>query len=238
MIDKILVCCENDTKAVPYVEALKTVGISSERIVVVTPETRPDDATGAAAKAAGVVLCGGPDLEPWRFGEDPVENVELELNPPLDALDREMFDGAQDGATPVWAICRGMQAVNVFLGGTLWQDLPSQLPRTDPHHVPEPLEALAHTIEMTGSGDRIAELLGREPTEVNSRHHQAVKDLGEDLRELARSPDGVIEVVVLDSSDWWVKGVQWHPENLIHLEIQRRLWIEFVKATGQGDGRP
>ena len=231
MIDKILVCCETDAKAVPYLAALKSAGVRAEDIVVVTPDTRPSDATGAAAQAAGVVLCGGPDYEPWRFGESAREDANLELNPPLDALDHEVFEGARRGTTPVWAICRGMQGANVFLGGTLWQDLPTQRPDTTSHDVPEPREALAHAIEMTGTGDRLAEILGRGPTEVNSRHHQAVKDLGRGLRELARSPDGVIEVVVLDSADWWVKGVQWHPENLIHLEVQRQLWLEFVQAS-------
>ena len=146
-------------------------------------------------------------------------------------MDWSLLEGAEEGRTPVWAICRGMQTFNVFQGGTLWQDLPSQVQGALEHRPDGPHDSLAHTIEILDRQEVFADLLDDEPTEVNSRHHQAVKDLGRDLVQVAASPDGVLEVLALGRSDWWAKGVQWHPENLVHLPVQRRLWLEFLASA-------
>ena len=146
-------------------------------------------------------------------------------------MDWTLLEGAEEGRTPVWAICRGMQIFNVFQGGTLWQDLPSQLDGALDHRPEVPHESLAHSIRILNRQDSFAELLDGEETEVNSRHHQAVRDLGRQILPLAESPDGVLEVLALDRQDWWVKGVQWHPENLMSLPVQRQLWSEFLTAA-------
>ena len=146
-------------------------------------------------------------------------------------MDLELLAGARQGRTPVWAICRGMQTVNVFQGGTLWQDIYTQVEGVMDHSVSEPEDAFAHGVEVVARRESFGEILARREVLVNSRHHQAVKHLGSGLVAVARSPDGLIEVLALDSQEWWVKGVQWHPENLVHLSVQRRLWAEFIDAA-------
>lgn len=231
MSDHIVVCCESCRKAEPYVRALTLTGLGEEQIRLLTPEERQGELAPIAAGAAGLVLCGGPDLEPRWYGEEPRPDANLRVVPELDRMDWELLRGARQGCTPVWAICRGMQIVNVFQGGTLWQDLPSQVPGALEHDPGGPDEAMVHPVRVNGARDRFAELLGRNGTQVNSRHHQAVHELGRGLVPVGDSPDGILEVLVLGGADWWVKGVQWHPENLMHIETQRLLWKEFLHAA-------
>ncbi len=233
----ILVCCETLEKSAPYVEGLKVSGVAAGRIEVITPDEGNGELAARAAVAAGLVLCGGPDLEPWRYGEKPEPDAKLALVPELDQIELDLLAGAEQGKTPVWAICRGMQTFNVFKGGTLWQDIDTQLEHTLDHQVPEPLDAMAHSVEVVDRDESFGRLLARSGTRVNSRHHQAVKVVGRDLTVVAKSPDGLIEVLILSSTDWWVKGVQWHPENLLHIEVQRLLWAEFAQRTSTRKSR-
>ena len=228
MRDRLIVCCENRRKSEPYMEALLLLGIDAERVQLVTADEPDDDLAGLGANAAGVVLCGGPDLDPRWYGEQPRPDARLSILPELDLMDWTLLEGAEEGRTPVWAICRGMQTFNVFQGGTLWQDLPSQVEGVLEHRPDGPDDSMAHPIRILSRQESFAELLDDETTQVNSRHHQAVRDLGRQLIQVAESPDGVLEVLALDRQDWWVKGVQWHPENLMHLPPQRRLWSEFL----------
>lgn len=230
----IVVCAEDRAHSVPYVDALRAVGVAAGRIRVVVPEDRGPAARDLAAGAAGLVVCGGPDVEPWRYGEPPQPDADLDLYPELDLLEWDLLAGARQGRTPTWAICRGMQTINVFLGGSLWQDLPTQVGLTVNHNIRLPKDALAHEVEVVSHRERIGELLTRDRAWVNSRHHQAIKAFGPGLTEVARSADGVVEVVALESEDWWVRGVQWHPENLIHVSLQRALWSEFAAAADGG----
>jgi putative glutamine amidotransferase len=229
--DPIVVCCESRRKAEPYVRALTLAGVTEEVIRLLTPEAPQRDLAPIAAGAAGLVLCGGPDLEPRWYGEEPRQDANLSVVPELDRMDWELLTGARQGRTPVWAICRGMQVVNAFQGGTLWQDLPSQVPGALDHAPGGPHEAMAHPVRVNGVRDRFGELLGRNGIQVNSRHHQAVRELGRELLAVADSPDGILEVLGLEGRDWWVRGVQWHPENLMHIETQRLLWAEFLRAA-------
>lgn len=233
MRDRVLVCCENRQKSRPYVEALVLMGLAAEKIELLTPEEPREDLAPVAGRAAGVVLCGGPDLDPEWYGQERRDDAHLRIVPELDRMDWDVLSGAEEGRTPVWAICRGMQTVNVFQGGTLWQDIPSQLQGTLEHDPEGPHEALAHPVRLKIHQESLAEILGREDTHVNSRHHQAVQHLGKRLVAVAESPDGVVEVLALERNDWWVKGVQWHPENLMHITAQRMLWAEFLGIANQ-----
>ena len=232
MSDVVVVCCENRSKSEPYLEALSALGVAEESLVLVTPEGTPGDLEALAAGSAGVVLCGGPDLNPRWYGEQPKADANLSILPALDEMDWALLEGAKTARTPVWAICRGMQIFNVFQGGSLWQDLPSQLDNVLEHSPDASYDTLAHPIHVTDPGDSFSELLAAEETRVNSRHHQAVRDLGRQVRPLAESPDGVVEVMVYEDTAWWVKGVQWHPENLMHIPLQRQLWSEFLEVSG------
>lgn len=231
MRDRLVVCCENRRKSEPYVEALLLMGIDAEKIQLVTAEEPQGGLSTVGADAAGVVLCGGPDLDPQFYGEELRPDASLSILPELDLMDWTLLEGAEEGRTPVWAICRGMQTFNVFQGGTLWQDLPTQVGYALEHRPDSPHEAFAHPIRVLTRQESFAELLDDELTEVNSRHHQAVRHLGRQIVRIAESPDGVLEVLALDRQDWWVKGVQWHPENLMHVSVQRLLWAEFLTAA-------
>lgn len=231
MRDRLVVCCESQRKSGPYIDALVQLGVDANKIQLATADQPQPDLAAAGAAAAGVVLCGGPDLDPRWYGDEPRGDANLSILPELDLMDWTLLQGAKEGRTPVWAICRGMQTFNVFRGGTLWQDLPSQVAGTLEHRPDVPHDSIAHAICVRRPQERFGEILGSQPSEVNSRHHQAVRQLGSDLIPVAESPDGIVEVLALDRPDWWVKGVQWHPENLMHLPVQRRLWSEFLDAA-------
>jgi putative glutamine amidotransferase len=224
---EILVATGTDEYAVPYVEALQAAGVPSEVIRVVTP----DEAVPELCFAKGLVLCGGVDVVPARYGEETLPDADVETFPERDDLEWSLLDAARAARIPVWAICRGIQVLNVYLGGSLWQDLPTQRPSAVDHCLTEPKDLLAHTVRVLDPGAPIAERLTGNAPQVNSRHHQAIKRLADGLVPVAESPDGLIEAAVLADSGWWVRGVQWHPENLIALDPQRALWTDFVRAT-------
>jgi len=238
----VLLATAFEERAAPYVEALKAMGVPAEKIAIVTPERRSE--VGARiADARGLVLCGGADVEPKRYGEATLPDARVEVTPGRDDLEWALLDAAREAGLPVWGICRGMQVLNVYLGGSLWQDLPSQRPSAIEHSVPEPLDRLAHPVRVTAPETPLGtRLLGAngDGLPVNSRHHQAVKRLAPGLLSVAESEDGLIEAFVLTGSGsngengdpgWWVRGVQWHPENLIALETQRALWQDFLEEA-------
>lgn len=231
---KVLVSTSSEEKARPYVEALQAVGIPAEDIRIVEPDER-DAVPELAEEAAGLVLCGGIDVAPERYGEETLPDADVEVSPERDELEWRLMDEARKAELPVWAICRGVQLLNVYLGGSLWQDLPSQRPGDIPHSIVEPKDAIAHPLEVLRPDTPTGQVLAREPAYVNSRHHQAIKDLADGLVPVARSADGLIEAVELDDpgdgEGWWVRGVQWHPENLIAMPQQRELWEEFARAV-------
>jgi len=227
---KLLVSTSSEERARAYLEALQAVGIPAGDIRIVEPAER-DAVPELADEAAGLVLCGGIDVAPERYGEDVLPGGDVEISRDRDRMEWSLLDAARAAQLPVWAICRGVQVLNVYLGGSLWQDLPSQRPSDIPHSIDEPKDALAHPLEVLRPDTPTGEVLSRGPACVNSRHHQAIKRLGDGLVPVAQSADGLIEAVELDGEhDWWVRGVQWHPENLIADPQQRALWEEFARA--------
>ncbi|MBW8876141.1 MAG: gamma-glutamyl-gamma-aminobutyrate hydrolase family protein [Acidobacteria bacterium] len=234
MSRRVLVSTASDEKAAPYVEALRSVGVPEERIVVVTPTDagNTEAVRDLVAGASALVLCGGADVEPERYGEALLPDADVELVPDRDALEWALLDAARERHLPVWGVCRGLQVLNVYLGGTLWQDLPTQHPSDVRHAVSETPDTLAHTVQVVAPGAPIGELLSREVPRVNSRHHQALKRMAAGFVPVAFSPDGLVEAAFLDRPDWWVRGVQWHPENLVALPQQRALWEDFVRTAG------
>ena len=229
---KVIVASGMDERAVPYVEALRVAGLPEERIFVLSPGAgKPGNPAELIAGAAGLVLSGGLDVAPELYGEATLPEARVEVYPERDVMEWELLAGARARKLPVWCVCRGIQVANVFLGGTLWQDLPTQRPGAVPHEVSVPPDSLAHGMRPTDRATGLGERLTREAVLVNSRHHQAIKDLAPGLKEAARSPDGLIEAVELagpEAEGWWLRGVQWHPENLIAMALQRSLWEDFV----------
>lgn len=229
MKGKILVATASDEKAAPYGQALKAVGIEDFRYV--TPGSlSPEELRALASQAEGLVLCGGVDVAPELYGEEKLNDT-VEVYPERDVMEWALLDGAREARVPVWGVCRGLQVLNVYLGGSLWQDLPSQRPEGLEHSIVEPKDHLAHVVQVLQPDMPLGEVLASEPAWVNSRHHQAIKKLADGLVPVAESPDGLIEAAVLDRPDWWVRGVQWHPENLVAMAQQRALWEDFVRAV-------
>lgn len=227
----ILVSGLYEHEYLPVIAALIACGAPAERVRSALPEQR-GEARALARSAAAVVLGGGHDLDPAWYGEEPIEDPEIVVCSERDELDRELFAGAREARVPLYGVCRGMQVVNVLLGGSLWQDLPSQRPSEVPHQVRQPLDALAHRLEVSAPETRSGTILARQEARVNSRHHQAIRRLAGGLVPVASSPDGVIEAVELVGADWWLRGVQWHPEDLTGLPQQQALWGELLAAAG------
>lgn len=230
--DTVLIVTGRNEKPGNYVEACKTVGLEAERLRVVIPSPEINrDAHHLAAEAAGLVLCGGPDIHPRYFGETEIPEAQLEIEEDRDEMEVAMLEGAREACTPVFGVCRGAQVLNVFLGGDLWQDLPHQKPGSLLHHLSYPKDALVHTVQVTRPDTWLGELLMREMALVNSRHHQGIRRLAPDLIAVAHAPDHLIEAVSLADESWWVHAVQWHPENLVPMAQSRALWRAFAAAV-------
>ncbi len=228
----ILISVTRQERAAPYARALEAAGVLPAAIEVIAAATAVGGTTERAAGAAGLLLAGGPDVAPERYGETKLEklNNSVQVKERRDHVEWELLRGAETGRTPVLAICRGMQVANVYLGGSLYQDLSSQVQDLVEHAEPPHPE---HRLMMLGPELPLSKLLGPDPKPVNSRHHQGIKDLGRGLLPAAESPDGVLEAVQLPPDGWWLWGVQWHPEDLLSLPEQFQLWQAFAAAARQ-----
>jgi putative glutamine amidotransferase len=190
-------------------------------------------AAALVARVDGILLTGGGDVDPCLFGEPPHPTFEP-AEPGRDGFELALARAALDAGRPLLAICRGMQVLNVALGGSLIQDIPSQVAGALSHSVPEPPFAIAHEVWVS-RGSRLwtimADHLEGEILHVNSRHHQAVKRVAAGFDASATAPDGVIEAIERPGGPYCV-GVQWHPENFWRTGEFRALFESFVEACG------
>ena len=174
----------------------------------------------------GLLLSGGPDLDPGYYGERPIPELGTTI-PEWDALEMALLRLALEQGMPIFGICRGMQILNVALGGTLYQDVPSQLGADVFNHwQTTPKCQVTHEVEVLDDS-YLAKITDRPKVEVNSYHHQGIKGLADVLTVAARCADGVIEA--LESryfSDRWIVGVQWHPEGMRDTESGHRNLFE------------
>ena len=181
----------------------------------------------------GLLLSGGSDLDPGYYGEEPLPELGR-IVPERDAFEMACLGYALEKGIPVFGICRGMQVLNVALGGTLYQDLPSQLGDGSIAHLQQtPKWQWTHEVEVE-DGSEAAKIMEATNLRVNSYHHQAIKDLAEGLTVVAQAPDGVIEVVESrDLSEHWLLGVQWHAEAMRDAEgpEHRNLFEAHVAAA-------
>ena len=181
---------------------------------------------------AGILLPGGGDVLPSLYGATPHQRFNP-AEPGRDEYELELARLAMERDVPLFAICRGIQVLNVARGGTLIQDIPTEAANALNHDVREPRFAIAHEAWIT-PGSRL-DLLMRERLEsdvapVNSRHHQAVKDLGAGLVATATAPDGVIEAIE-DPAQRFCVGVQWHPENFYRTGEFSPLFEGFIRSA-------
>lgn len=214
-----------------YVRSLVRAGIPREAIAVVTPDSPP------LGDFDALVLGGGGDVDPARYGRERLDNGTVEVDAGRDALDFALLERAERAGAPVLGICRGMQVVNVARGGTLVQDIPSERPSEVVHQRERDKMRLDHEVRA-GEGTKLAGIAGAE-LRVNSRHHQAVDAVGAGLRVSGVSPDGIVEAVEADSGAWLV-AVQWHPENLedpASLALFRAFAREAARRNGPGVNR-
>jgi len=183
-----------------------------------------------------IVLPGSPaDVDPSRYHS--ARNPKTaETDTDRERTDSALLEHAFAEHKPVLAICYGIQSLNVFLGGTLVQDIPSEL-RTQIQHpwtgqeqgAPEPHHAVRFEPDS-----RLAQMAGASEAQVNSSHHQSLRDAGRDLRIVARAPDGVVEAVEWTGGSNWVTGVQWHPERMAQTDrLAQSLFRELVAAARQ-----
>jgi putative glutamine amidotransferase len=222
-----IIAISPSSKLHDYEEAVRREG--GEVRVLDWAKDRPDE---VVRSVDGVLLSGGGDVLPSIYGAA-AHTTFSAAEEGRDEYEIELVRRALEADLPVFAICRGIQVLNVALGGTLVQDIPDEVSRSIDHMVREPRVAIAHDVWM--APDSLLERLMRERIEkgddcpVNSRHHQAVKDLGKGLIATANAPDGVIEAIEHPSSRFCL-GVQWHPENFYRTGEFRALFEAFIKA--------
>jgi putative glutamine amidotransferase len=177
-----------------------------------------------------LLLTGGGDVDPATFGEAPHPTL-YEVAPARDALETQATLIALEKKMPLLAICRGIQVLNVALGGSLHQDVATEPGTEIQHSQKEAREQTTHRVTVTPRS-RLGRVLGAEDLEVNSFHHQVIKSLGRGLVPVAWAPDKLVEGVELDDDSQFVLGVQWHPEHLVgSSEPARRLFSALVTAA-------
>ena len=189
-----------------YMEGVMNAG----GVPVMLPLTdRPEDIERIIDMCDGFIFTGGQDVTPSEYGEE-ILPVCGECCPERDRMERALLTAALRADKAVLGICRGIQLINAVLGGTLYQDIPTQRPSGVIHHQERPYDAPSHEVSMV-PGSPIARLLGSDRTAVNSCHHQGVKTLADGLRVMATAPDGLVEAVYMPEKSF-VWAVQWHPE--------------------------
>jgi putative glutamine amidotransferase len=214
-----------------YVQAVRAAGGEP---IEVSLSLSAEDFDALSSSLDAMVLTGSPaDVNPSLYGaaRNPAS---AEADPDRERTDFALLENAFAEHKPVLAVCYGNQSLNVFLGGTLIQDIPSEL-RTPIQHPWSNREKGAsepyHTAKIE-PGSRLHELAGEDEVRVNSSHHQSILAPGRNLRIAARAADGVIEAVEWTGDSSWVTGVQWHPERMAESDsLAQRLFATLVAAA-------
>jgi putative glutamine amidotransferase len=207
-----------------YVRAVERAG----GLPVVLPPLAHDAVEPLLDRLDGLCLSGGPDLDPEAYGQPP-HHLLGEIEPDLDAFELALAQAADARGLPVLGICRGAQAMNVARGGTLHQHVDDVTDGTIAHRQLAPGRVTTHAVAIE-AGTRLAAVVGDDPLQVNSFHHQAADRLGRDLRATAFSPDGLIEGIEDPGAALYL-GVQWHAEGLVDAPRQLALFGELVDAA-------
>jgi len=211
-----------------YLEAIRRAG--GEPLVLQPSDTPPEQ---VLEEIDGLLLTGGRDVDPAQFGEPHSATTgHPDAEEGRDEFEIGLVQAAVARDMPLLGICRGMQVINVALGGSLVQDIPSMIPGAQPHNLAETPIGIAHDVWIAPASQlwrALEERLTDEACAVNSRHHQAVSKVGRDLEVSATSPDGVIEALERPASRFCV-GVQWHPENFYRTGEFRPLFEAFIDA--------
>lgn len=208
-----------------YMDAVLEAG----GVPIMLPLSRDYDVINAVAeKCDGFLFSGGHDVSPMLYNENKSDKCG-KISFERDCEEQMLFDIALRDNKPVLGICRGIQLINVLLGGTLYQDLPSQRPTNVEHHQLPPYDIPIHRVDIVENSP-LCKLLNVDKMMVNSYHHQAIKDLAKPLSAMAYSEDGLVEgVYVRDKKFVW--AVQWHPEfSYKKDEKSRAIFKSFVDS--------
>ncbi len=221
----------------PYIETYAKNVAAIEKAgglpVLISPELQESTLKAIFERLDGVLIPGGGDVNPSFYLTDPQAEL-VNVDDERDRLEIIFAQWAVENDVPILGICRGAQVLNVALGGTLVQDIPSQLPTTLQHDFPRhiPRRHRAHTVNVD-ENSYLARYLGQSKVNVNSLHHQAIQQPAPQVRVVAKAPDGVIEAIEIPERRFAI-GVQWHPEDIADDAIQMRLFEAFVEATRNG----
>jgi putative glutamine amidotransferase len=212
-----------------YIHALEQIGMAS---VLITPSHSPGAIASLLDVCCGLVLSGGEDVDPARYGEDPSPALGA-VTPARDEMEFRALGCAIEGQLPVLGICRGAQLMNVHFGGSLYQDIGTEVPGDLLHEQREPWGQRSHRAEVD-CDSMLCSIVGTERLFINSCHHHAVKRLGRGLRIVARAEDGMVEAIEHESYPWML-GVQWHPERneatASEADPDRRILLAFREAV-------
>ena len=203
--------------------------IEAGGIPIMLPLTDHEDILNQSVEmCSGLLFTGGQDVSPELYGEVPV-NDGVVCCPQRDRMEKAVLEIAMNAGKPVLGICRGLQFINAALGGTLYQDLPSEHPSDTEHHQQPPYDRTAHDVAVL-HGTPLYDLLGMDRLAVNSYHHQAVKKLASGLEEMAVSEDGLTEAAFMPGYGFlW--AVQWHPEFSYKTNASsRKIFRAFTEA--------
>ena len=210
-----------------YINAISQAG----GLPILVPVSLPADQLAAlTARLDGIIFSGGGDIDPASYGAESTPEVKL-VNPVRDQAEFQMVKNVIASDIPFLGICRGLQVINVALGGTLYTHIIDELPQGLEHaYYPDwPRDRLSHSVRVK-NGSRLAEILGTNEVKINSLHHQGIRDLSPELQPTAWAPDDLIEAVELPNHPFGL-AVQWHPEWLNSHAPMRALFSAFVEAA-------
>ena len=227
---------ESANKRGAYEHYLKAIREAGGEPVEVSLRLSSDQLQHLAGSLDAVVLTGSPaDVDPQRFGSAR-HPAAARPDPDRERTDVALLDHAMAAGKPVLAVCYGAQLLNVHLGGTLLQDIPSEIQSTIDHDQDEDGNDGRHTVRIEGG--HLAEAAGRAhgggEAQVNSSHHQSILQPGRGLRVTARAPDGVVEAIEWEGGRDWVVGVQWHPERMRGDALADALFRRLVSEARAG----
>lgn len=190
-----------------YIDAVEAAGA----IPIVLPNlTDVEDVESILERVDGLLFTGGEDISPLLFNEEPMRDTR-DISYERDRMEMALFKAAYKKGIPVLGICRGLQLINVSLGGTLYQDIPSQVENSHGHLSTYDIKGGYHSVSIF-KDTHLYDIFNEEKIFVNSQHHQSIKDLAEGLKINSIASDGVVEGIELENHEKFLLGVQFHPE--------------------------
>ncbi|MFT8323253.1 MAG: gamma-glutamyl-gamma-aminobutyrate hydrolase family protein [Bacillus sp. (in: firmicutes)] len=197
---------------------------------IILPFVQEDLAEEMVEQCDAILLSGGEDVDPSMYNQDP--HLDLGATIPLrDKVELKIIKAAMKRNMPIFAICRGIQILNVALGGTLIQDIPSSVKDSIKHSQIVDRSWDTHWVTIV-ENSRLEQIMKDTSVRVNSLHHQAIDRVANDLAVVAQSSDGIIEAVEHKSYQNFFLGIQWHPESMAATnEAMNRLFAQFVKSA-------